>query len=106
MLILFEADTRAGRRRPAVGRARRDPRIDLPIIFECSWEQVAHGPKDINENTKAYIGPWSVEVYKKIPKTVEHLYEEFPEKKIFRKEIELTTKNTEQYTKEIQAQGM
>ncbi|MFH1608900.1 MAG: hypothetical protein ABH951_02720 [Patescibacteria group bacterium] len=87
-------------------RKQRNPKEDAPIVFECKSDQVAYGLNEINENTKAYIGEWNPEIFKKIPKNIEHLYESFPDKKIFRKEIELTTKTSEEYTKEIEAQGM
>lgn len=75
---------------------QRDPRIeeildtrkseeDAMIIFQCSQNQIAKNPNEVNESTKAYIGPWSVEIFQKIKaySNIEHLYESFPDKKIF-----------------------
>ncbi|MFA6524416.1 MAG: hypothetical protein WC264_01955 [Candidatus Paceibacterota bacterium] len=87
-------------------RKQRNIKEDASIIFECNSEQIAYNKDEINENTKAYIGEWNPEIAKKIPKNIEYLYESFPEKKIFRKNIELTTKTSEEYTKEIKVQGM
>ncbi len=95
---------------------QKDPRIlelrkqrkleeDAPIVFECDPTLIAYGLDEINENTKAYIGKWNPEISKKIGDNVEFLYEEFPEKKIFRKIIEITTKNSKEYTKELTKQG-
>lgn len=95
---------------------QRDPRIkelinnrnkkeDIPIIFECSKNQIAHSVSGLNENTKAYIGKWNPEIMKKIPDTIEYLYESFPEKKILKRNIELTTKNPKEYTQELLSEG-
>jgi len=86
-------------------RTGRSLKEDAPIVFECEPDQIAYGVNEIQENTKAYIGEWNPEIAKKIPQHVEYLYESFPEKKIFRKTIELTTKNSEEYAKELTKQG-
>ncbi len=78
---------------------------DLPIIFNCTPYQIATSIEQVNENTVAYIGPWSPDIMHHIPDTVEHLYESFPDKKIFRKTIELTSKTPEQYEQSITALG-
>ena len=87
-------------------RKQRNSKEDAPIVFECESDQIAYNKEEINENTKAYIGKWNPEIVKKIPENIQYLYEEFPEKKIFRKTIELTTKIPKEYTKEIETQGM
>jgi predicted peroxiredoxin len=83
----------------------RNTEEDIPIIFECTKEQIAHNQNEINENTKAYIGKWNPEISKKIPENVLCLYESFPDKKIFKKTIELSVKSSEEYTKELTEQG-
>lgn len=91
---------------------QKDPRIaeilsgrnldeDLPVLFNCTPDQIVTTIDQVNENTVAYIGPWNPEIYQKLPDTVEYLYESFPGQKIFRKTIELTPKTPEQYTKEL-----
>lgn len=78
----------------------RDPRIeavlsqrnnedDMLVIFDCSREQVAHNLDEINSDAKAYLGPWNPTIYQKIKNfpSIEHLYESFPDKKIFRFEL-------------------
>ncbi|KKQ35768.1 MAG: hypothetical protein US50_C0005G0004 [Candidatus Nomurabacteria bacterium GW2011_GWB1_37_5] len=87
-------------------RKERKSKEDAPVVFGCKPEEVAYGLKEINKNTKAYIGEWNPEVHNKIPKDIEYLYEKFPETKIFRKSLELTTRTPKQYTNEIEAQGM
>ena len=55
-------------------------------------EEIASNKESINENTKAYIGPWTPEIYKILPKSVSHIYEKFPDSPIFRKTIETDSK--------------
>ena len=53
-------------------------------------EEIAYGPTDITETTTAYLGPWNPtvwEIIKQYP-NVTHLYESFPDKKIFLKTLE------------------
>jgi hypothetical protein len=73
--------------------------------IECDSSQIAYGINEVNENTKAYIGEWNSEIMKKLPENIEYLYELFPEKKILRKTIELTTKTSKEYTEELLKQG-
>lgn len=95
---------------------QKDPRIaeilstrnamdDAPVIFDCAPDQIANTVDQVNENTVAYIGPWNIDIYEKMPATVQYLYESFPETKIFKQSLELSTKTPEQYTKELTAKG-
>ncbi len=86
-------------------RAGRNVKQDAVIIFECAENQIAYNINEVNKNTKAYVGKWSPEIMKKLPKNIEHLYESFPEKKIFQKTIELTTKTPKEYAQELISQG-
>ncbi|MDD4902076.1 MAG: hypothetical protein PHE24_02985 [Patescibacteria group bacterium] len=69
---------------------QRDPRIaeiiqtrnkkeDAPIALECQPNQIAYRQEDVNENTKAYIGPLFPGIFSK---NLEHVYTSFPEGKI------------------------
>ena len=78
---------------------------DLPIIFDCGQDQIARNINEINENTKAYIGEWNPEIFQKIPDSIKYLYESFPEKKIFRKTIELTNKTPQEYMDQLIREG-
>jgi len=71
-------------------RATRNPKEDAPIVFECSHEEISYGLSSINEKTRAYIGEWSMEVFQKIRNypQIKHLYESFPDKKIFMQSLE------------------
>ena len=86
-------------------RKKRNKKEDMPIIFDCSPNQIAYGAEELKEDTKAYIGKWSPEIFRKISDNVEYLYKSFPEEKIFRKNIELSTKTPEEYIKELTDQG-
>ena len=71
-------------------RAQRNPEEDMPVIFECAKDEIACTPDDINEDTKAYIGEWNPAVLQTIRQfpNIKHLYESFPEKKIFKQALE------------------
>jgi len=72
---------------------------------EFNSDQIAYNTNEVNENTKIYIGEWNPEVMKQIPENINELYESFPEKKILRKSIELTTKTKEEYTENLLKKG-
>ena len=73
---------------------QRDPRIaelrgqrnleeDMPIVFECEKNQIAHSIKEIKEGTKAYVGPLVPGIFDKIQEhDIDHVYTSFPESKI------------------------
>ena len=92
---------------PRIEELRKERKIeeDQLIVFECDKEQIAHNINEIRGNTKVYIGEWNPEIMKKLPENIEYLYEFFPEKKILRKTIELTTKTSKEYTEELYSQG-
>jgi hypothetical protein len=83
----------------------RDSSADAAIVFACAPDQIANNIDQVNENTIAYIGPWSPAIMHQIPETVEHLYEKFPEQQIFRRKLELTPKTPEQYETELTQNG-
>jgi hypothetical protein len=56
-------------------------------MFDCTPDQIALKPEDLNKNSVAYIGKWNPAVMQKMPETVEHIYTKFPEGKVFLKEI-------------------
>jgi hypothetical protein len=69
-------------------RGARNIEQDMLVIFDCTPEEIAHDQSEIHENTKAYVGQWSPEVYQALPTSVAHIYESFPDKPIFRRSIE------------------
>lgn len=77
---------------PRVKELREERNLDADklIIFECTKDQIAEKPEDINENTQAYIGEWNPTVLKIVRQypNIKHLYESFPDKKIFFQTLE------------------
>ncbi len=71
-------------------RGQRDRIKDMITIFDCTEKEVAVNIENINEHTKSYLGPWNPTVYNKIKNfpQITHLYESFPDKKIFTYELE------------------
>ncbi|MGH7936342.1 MAG: hypothetical protein ACREF8_04970 [Chthoniobacterales bacterium] len=95
----------------------KDPRIeelrqgrsvedDMLAIFECTKEQIAHVPGEINERTKAYIGQLEPGIFQKLPAALEHIYTSFPEKKIRRESVEVGGKSAKQLMSEMKAAGI
>ena len=69
-------------------RAKRKELEDLPILFDCRLDQIAFKPLDLKADTLAYIGTWNSTVLNQLPETIQHIYESFPDKKVFLKTIE------------------
>jgi hypothetical protein len=71
-------------------RGQRDPLSDAPTIFNCTPQEIAQTPQQIDQNTKAYIGKWNIDTYNTIKQypNIQNLYESFPDKPIFMKTIE------------------
>jgi hypothetical protein len=76
---------------PRIGEIRnqRNPKEDTLIIFECTREQIAYNPKEINKNTKAYIGELVPHIFQILPDTIEFIYRKFPENRIEKKTVEI-----------------
>lgn len=89
-------------------RAGRNLEQDMLIIFDCTKEQIAHVPSQINQNTKAYVGQLEPGIFEKLPETLEHIYTSFPDKKIRREQIEIggqTVKELEKALKQNKIQS-
>ncbi|MDP1689369.1 MAG: hypothetical protein Q8L47_04585 [bacterium] len=95
----------------------KDPRIvelrknrnldeDMLIIFECTKEQIAYVPNQINEKTCAYVGQLEPGIFQKLPENLEHVYTSFPDKKIHRENIEIGGKSADQLISELEAAGI
>jgi hypothetical protein len=70
-------------------RNQRNKTLDALIIFECKKDEIAENKNEVNENTKAYIGPWNIDIYniiKNFP-NITHIYESFLNEKIFTYEL-------------------
>lgn len=95
----------------------RDPRIaqlcqgrnieeDMLVVFECTREEIAHVPSQINERTKAYVGQLEPGIFQKLPENIEHVYTSFPGKKIRRENVEIGGKSAEQLISEMEVAGI
>ncbi len=69
-------------------RKGRNLKEDLLILFDCTPDQIALKKDQVNEQTKVYIGEWTPEAMELLPKETKHIYEEFPNKKVFYRTIE------------------
>jgi len=86
-------------------RSQRNPEKDQLIIFQCTKEQIAHNPAEINANTKAYVGKLEPGIFDFIQKyNIEHVYTEFPEGRLKFKTIRLESglKQAADYRKALQ----
>lgn len=102
-------------------RSTRDPEVDMPLIFECEPAQIARSVAEINESTKAYVGPTVetrinqqtgqaeiLEEYKGIFQKlahVEHIYTSFPEGRIQRT-VEIGGMAVEQIKQELRERNI
>ena len=96
-------------------RDTRNPEADMLMVFECTPQQIAHNPQQINESTKAYVGPLvqQDEQGKTIPifelfqqYSLEHLYTSFPEGKIRQYNVAIGVKNKAQLKQELDAKNI
>jgi len=83
-------------------RTERNPEQDMLIIFDCTREQIAQVPNEINKNTKAYLGKLEPGIFQKLPENLEHIYTSFPDKKIRREDIEIGGKSSKELIAELQ----
>ena len=83
-------------------RHRRNPEEDMPIVFECDKNQIAHDIREIKEGAKAYVGPLVSGIFDKIQEYgIEHIYTSFPEGKIRKEQIEIGGKDAKELIKEM-----
>ena len=106
---------------PRVAELRQGRNVDedMLVIFECEREQIAHVPSQINENTKAYVGPICKtainpetrkeevapeykDFFQKLPENLEHIYSmSFPEGRIQKYQIEIGGKTKDDLKAEL-----
>lgn len=87
-------------------RQGRNTKEDMLVIFECTRDEIAHVPSQINENTKAYVGQLEPGIFQRLPENLEHVYTSFPDKKIRRENVEIGGKSAEQLISEMEAAGI
>jgi len=108
---------------PRIAEIRKDRNIeeDMLIIFECTKDQIARVPSEINENTKAYVVqiepgisqkfplPRNIlepGIFQKFPETLEYVYTSFPKKRIRIETVEIGGKSKEQLISEMEVSGI
>ena len=69
-------------------RGQRNPEADMPVVFDCAPDQIAHSTQEIKDDTKAYVGPLFPGIFSVLG-NIEHIYTAFPEGKIRRQELEI-----------------
>ncbi len=91
-------------------RSQRNIKEDTCIMFECLEEQIATNIQEVDENTKVYIGSWNINVWQKIKNfpNITHLYESFPDKKIFTYELKTDSsiQSPEQAKTKLESKGI
>ena len=85
-------------------RDRRDPQKDALVVFDCKPEEIATAKKDINGNTKAFMGKLEPGIFQALPENMENIYTSFPEGKIHRENITIGGKTSEELIEELQKQ--
>ena len=71
-------------------RGKRNPKEDLPIIFECTSDQIAWSSSDIKNDTRVYIGKIEQGLFDLLGRHgIEHVYTSFPEGRIRLESLEI-----------------
>lgn len=87
-------------------RKQRIPEEDMPIVFSCSREQIAHNVDEIRYDTKAYIGKLTPGIFDILPQQIEHIYRSFPEGRIRKKSFLIGGKTVKQLEASLTGQGI
>lgn len=82
-------------------KSQRNPEEDMPIVFGCTLDQIAHRVSEIREDTKAYVGPLERGIFNRL-QGIDHVYTSFPEGKIRRDTFEIGGKSESQLEQELQ----
>lgn len=72
------------------------PKSDIPKILRivedirCIESEIAISLEEVSGQTKVYLGPWNPTIWRQLQNfpNIEHLYESFPDEKIFRYTLE------------------
>lgn len=82
--------------------SQRNPEEDMPTVFECDKNQIAHHASEIKEGTKAYVGPLVPGIFDKIQEyNIEYVFTSFPEGRIRKEIIEIGGKDAKTLIKEM-----
>ena len=84
-------------------RKTRDPKKDAPIVLNCESNQIATNEREISQNTKAYIGSLSPNIFSR---NIENIYTSFPEGKIQKYETQIGGQIKNEFVKKMEAQNI
>lgn len=88
-------------------KSQRNPEEDMPSIFGCTPDQIAHRVSEIRGDTKAYVGTLEPGIFDKIRRfNIEHVYTSFSEGRINFDTITIGGKDFNQLQKELDESGM
>jgi len=87
-------------------RSTRNHEIDMPVVFECSSDQIARSAKDITAETKAYVGPLVPGIFQMLPEDLEHIYTSFPEGRIRQDTVEIGGMSKEELLRQLEEKGI
>jgi hypothetical protein len=87
-------------------RSTRNPEADMPVMFECLPEQIAHNAEDITEDTKAYVGKLVPGIFQMLPEGIEHIYTTFPEGRIRQDTVDIGGTAKTELLRQLEAKGM
>ncbi len=97
----YEKDPRVAELRKA-----RNTEQDMPVVLDCEPQQIARSADQINEHTKAYVGPLEPGIFTKILQyNIEHIYTQFPEGKLRRQEVAIGGKTKAELKQELETKG-
>jgi hypothetical protein len=88
-------------------RGTRNADQDMLTIFDCEPSQIARNSRQINENTRAYVGPLEAGIFKTLQRYgIEQIFTKFPEGKIRIQDLEIGGKDFNQLERELSESGM
>ena len=87
-------------------RETRNSQEDILMVFECTPNQIAYTPAEINQETKVFIGKLEPGIFQLTQKYgIENIYTKFPEGKIQRYNIRFVSKSGEELENEIESKN-
>jgi hypothetical protein len=111
LIFLYEVDAKIEgfgyRQDPRITELRkyRNIEVDILVIFDCTREQIASVPSDINENTRVYIGQLEPGIFTQF-QDVEHIYTSFPDKNIRREKLTVGGKSAQELEAAMKEAGI
>jgi len=87
----------------------RNKDADMPLALRCTPADIAHSKEDrirLRDKCKAYVGPLYPDFFRKLSKSIEHVYLEFPDRQIRIKIFDFTRQTADQLLESIRSRGM